>query len=591
MISFKIHRLVIADSLVVKRWLFALLMLLSLQNASAQTRRGIKTFCNPINLPYNFQTDGVMRREAADPTIVLYQNRYWLFASKQKGYWYSADMLDWNFVKPEGLPLDVYAPSIAVVNGKLIFFGGNNTGAFTTDDPLEGKWVNINGYAPGCTDPALFQDTDGKVYLYNGCSDVNPIQYVQLDAKTFLPIGEHVPLFNSNTIKHGWEVPGDTNGEQNAKPWIEGSYMNKIGGKYYLQYAGPGTQFKTYADGVYVADKATGPFVYASYNPFSFKPTGFITGGGHSATFADKYGEYWHIATGTISVRHMFERRLVLFPTFVTGDGQLVTDTYLGDYPQYAPGTFKHNLLKKSPPWMLLSYNKKATASSVLDATGKQNFDIGNAFDEEIRTWWSAKTGNAGEWLSVDMEKVCTINAIQVNFADEGAKAEAFTTFYGYGYQYLIEASVDGKAWNILINKKKVEETPHDYTQLYRSVKARYIRITNVYSPANSLFSLSDLRVFGIAPGIKPALVKHILVARNITDRRSVHLEWDAAKGAEFYIVRYGIAPNKLYSSYQVYKNTGLDINSLNTDVDYYFTVDAVNATGITFGKAPLKKY
>ncbi len=565
--------------------------LLSL-NGFGQTKKGVvKTFCNPINLPYNFQGDGgITRREAADPTIVLYKNKYWLFASKQKGYWFSDDMLTWSFVKPEGLPLEVYAPSVTVVNDKLIFFGGNNTGAFTTNDPFIGKWTNVNRFAAGCTDPALFQDSDGKVYLYNGCSDKEPLQVVQLDAKTFLPVGDVIKLANSNTAAHGWEVPGDENRDVAAKPWIEGSYVNKIGGKYYLQYSAPGTQFKTYGDGVYVADKATGPFVYANYSPFSFKPTGFITGAGHSATFADKHSEYWHIATGTISVRHMFERRLVLFPAFVTNNGQLVTDTYLADYPQYAPGTSKHNLLKKSPQWMLLTYNKPAKASSVLKPNVQQNFNVANAFDEDIRTWWSAETGNAGEWLQVDMGKISTINAIQINFADQGAKADAFVS--GDGYRYYVESSTDGKNWITIINhKNKAEDAPHDYTQLAQPVKAKYIRITNVHCPGQGLFSISDLRVFGNAPGTLPPPVRHFEVTRNIADLRTAHLTWPATVNTDFYIVRYGIAPDRLYGSYQVYKSNEADINSLNTDTGYYFTIDAVNGTGITFGKIISTKY
>lgn len=562
--------------------------------AFGQTHKAsAKTFCNPINLPYNFQGDGVTRREAADPSIVLYKNRYWLFASKQKGYWFSADLVNWKFVKPEGLPLDVYAPSVSVVNDKLCFFSGNNNGAYTTDDPVIGKWTNINRYAPGCTDPYLFQDGDGKAYLYNGCSDNAPLQVTQMDTKTFLPVANPIKLMGSNTAMHGWEVPGDENqdngnGSISAKPWIEGAYMNKIKGKYYLQYSAPGTQYKTYGDGVYVSDKPTGPFVYASYSPFSFKPTGFITGAGHSSTFMDMQGEYWHIATATISVRHMFERRLVLFPTFVTRDGQLVTNTYLGDYPQFASGRLNHSLLKKSPQWMLLSYNKKAIASSVLNSAGKQNFDSGNAFDENIRTWWSARSGNQGEWLQVDMGKMCTVNAIQINFADQDAKASAFSV--GDGYKYYLEASPDGKTWSIIINhKNKGKDAPHDYIELYKPVKARYIRITNVHCPAKGLFSISGLRVFGIAPGKLPPHVKQFIAIRNTADRRCAYLTWDASPGADFYIIRYGIAPDKLYSNYQVYKSTVLNINSLNTDTDYYFTIDAVNASGITFSKVVLK--
>ena len=36
-----------------------------------------------------------------------------------------------------------------------------------------------------------------------------------------------------------------------GKPYIEGAFMTKHGDTYYLQYACPGTQYNTYADGVY----------------------------------------------------------------------------------------------------------------------------------------------------------------------------------------------------------------------------------------------------------------------------------------------------------------------------------------------------
>ena len=44
------------------------------------------------------------------------------------------------------------------------------------------------------------------------------------------------------------------------KPYIEGAWMDKHEGRYYLQYAFAGTQYNTYGDGVYVSDKPLGPF-------------------------------------------------------------------------------------------------------------------------------------------------------------------------------------------------------------------------------------------------------------------------------------------------------------------------------------------
>ena len=109
--------------------------------------------------------------------------------------------------------------------------------------------------------------------------------------------------------------------------------MLKYEGRYYLQYAAPGTQYRIYGDGIYVGDTPLGPFEYVEDNPFSFKPGGFIGGAGHGHTFQDKYGNYWHVASMSISVRHMFERRLGLFPVAVSSRNGIYAHTVWSDYP------------------------------------------------------------------------------------------------------------------------------------------------------------------------------------------------------------------------------------------------------------------
>ena len=64
-------------------------------------------------------------------------------------------------------------------------------------------------------------------------------------------------------------------GMVSQKPYIEGAWMDKFDGKYHLQYACPGTQYNTYADGVYIGDSPLGPFTLAQNNPYSYKPGGF----------------------------------------------------------------------------------------------------------------------------------------------------------------------------------------------------------------------------------------------------------------------------------------------------------------------------
>ena len=71
--------------------------------------------------------------------------------------------------------------------------------------------------------------------------------------------------------------------------------QTKHNGKYYFQYGATGTEFKVYADGVYVSDSTLGPFVYQKHNPMCYKPGGYVQGAGHGGTFCDVKGNYWHV--------------------------------------------------------------------------------------------------------------------------------------------------------------------------------------------------------------------------------------------------------------------------------------------------------
>ena len=536
-----------------------------------------KTYCNPVDLPYRFCLVQPSRREAADPTMVVFDNKYWLFASKFGGYLWTVDFVDWNFVQPTGLPIEDYAPTVVVVGGNMYYTAGS-AGIYRTADPAAGAWTKASDTAH-LADPDLFLDDDGKIYLYSGCSDGGPIVGQELDL-SFHPIGERVDLVSADVAHHGGEILAEPDAAPPYNPktsWIEGPWMMKHGGKYFLEYAAPGTEFKAYNDSIYVADSPLGPFTFAPYSPFSFKPTGFIAGAGHSSSFQDLGGRYWHIATMTISVRHSFERRLGLFPMWYTHDNQAVCDTYLGDYPQYLPGQVKDPSKGNSPGWMLLDYKKPATASSTLDG-----HPASDAVNEDIRTWWSATSGNPGEWLQVDMGKPCRVNAVQINFADQGSTQLGRLTD---GYGYTLEVSVDGQKWSTIVDRSvDRKDSPHDYTELDKPVTARYARLTNTHTPAGALFSVSGLRLFGSGVGMAPAVVKNVEVSRNASDQRQASIRWDAVDGADGYIVRYGIAPDRLFSNYQVYGATSLDIHTLNVGVDYYFAVDSFNDTGVTRG-------
>lgn len=556
-----------------KKWIGLLILTVLPACLSSRPADDPKTFCNPLNLNYRFMIDAIDAREAADAVIVLFQDDYYLFASRSGGYWTSPDLRNWTLIIPEGIDVESYAPAAVVMRDSIFYLPSGNSQIYKTGDPKSGIWQrgpSIQSYG----DPDLFLDDDGRLYMYYGLSNTTPTAVVELDPFTFREISKRVTIVTAQASIHGWERRGDDN-LLDESPWIEGSWMIKHNGKYYLTYAGPGTEFKTYADGVYVSDSPLGPFDYADYSPYAFKPTGFICGAGHGSTFRDKNGQYWHIGTMTISVKHMFERRLGLWPVDFDQDGHIRCNTVLGDVPQYLPGE-KENMIDNSfAGLLLLSHKKHVLASSSLEEHAAEL-----AVDEEIRTYWSAASGDEGEWLMVDLGQECSVEAIQVNFGEHKTNPALVRGRDKLLYQqYIIETSLNGKTFDMLVDKSNnLEDVPHDYIEPAQAKTARYVKITNKYTPGNGFFALRDLRVFGNSAQATFTPVTDCTVDRSEADGRDAAISWPPVDGADGYIVYYGIARDKLYNNYMVYDAESISIHSLNHGVDYYFRVEAFDS-------------
>jgi len=526
-----------------------------------------RVVANPLNLNYRFEKSEPSRREAADPEIILFKGKYYLFASKSGGYWSSPDLVDWTFIPCKTIStLEYYAPTVLAMGDTLFYLASISKKIHYTLNPDVDDWHTLENCQFGIsnTDHALFRDdATGRVYDYYGCSNVGPIYGVELDpANGFRSIGEPVTLIEHHPDIYGWERPGENN-EEIKNGWNEGANMLKHNGKYYLQYAAPGTQFRTYADGVYVSDAPLGPFKYMENSPFSLKPGGFIGGAGHGGTFCDKYGNYWHIATMKISQRHSFERRLGLFPVFFDEDGSMNARTVLTDYPIVIPDRkvdFSRDNL--SAGWKLLSYGKKVQVSSSL--TGHE---AEKAVNEQVEDWWASATGDAGEWLMVDLGKTLTVNAIQVNFADEGFTNKAENSYVCYRYR--IEASNDGERWTVFADRtQNTRDMPHELIVAPKAVKARFLRIVNEET-LQGKFSISGFRVFG--EKYKEQKINGLKVERE-ADRCRYALQWDALPEATGYIVRWGLSPDKLHSAAMTYVNE-FEAGFFNSEADYFFEV------------------
>ena len=90
----------------------------------------MKYLCNPVNINYRYQFNmdprlhGQMQicREAADPSMILFRGRYYIFASMTLGVWVSDDLAHWeNHRLPKELPLYDYAPDVRVM-GDWVYF-------------------------------------------------------------------------------------------------------------------------------------------------------------------------------------------------------------------------------------------------------------------------------------------------------------------------------------------------------------------------------------------------------------------------------------------------------------------------------------
>lgn len=570
-------------------------------------KKKFKTYCNPLDIDYTYMVYNSSRnlsyRSGADPAVIEFRGEYYMFVTRSFGYWHSTDLVNWDFIKPQQWFFEgCNAPTAFNYKDSLVYFAGDPAGygsILYTDDPKTGTWTPTPSISKNIQDSELFIDDDGKTYLYWGSSNVHPIRVKMLNKDDrFLETGVKKELINLVEEEHGWERFGENNFHPRLKEgYMEGASMTKHNGKYYLQYAAPGTQFNVYADGAYVGDSPLGPFAYMKNNPMSFKPGGFTNGAGHGITVKQTNGQYWHFATMALASNAQWERRLCMFPTYFDDEGLMYSTTDYGDYPRFSPShptkAGQHN------GWMLLSYKGNATVSSSLAQIMKftsnndeveiselpleknANGDIISKIltDENPKTFWVAEANNDKQWINIEMLNPGKIYAFQLNFHDH--ESGIYTRVEGLKHRFTIDVSEDGENWKTVVDRSKSDiDAPNAYIVLDSPVDAKYVRYNNVEVPGAN-FAMSEFRVFGLGHGEIPENVKGFTVKRE-TDRRDATFTWSPVEGAQGYNIRWGIAPDKLYQSWLVYDTNEHFMRCLDRDTSYYFTIEAFNENGIS---------
>ena len=573
--------------------------------APSQSRHQ-RTYANPIDIDYRYnfeqQNEGISYRSGADPVIVVQRGEYYLFETIGDGYWRSRDLGTWRHITPSRWPLtDVVAPAVLSVRDTIYLLPSTTsplpilmlTQAATGRVEFYNRllpWLPMarereaavlarpDSVQPGPWDPQFFHDPDTeRWFLYWNSSNAYPLHAIELDkARRLAYRGTPKWLFGLDPARHGWERFGQDHRDTTIHPFIEGSWMTKHAGRYYLQYGAPGTEYNVYATGVYTGDDPLGPFTYAPYNPVAYKPGGFVQGAGHGNTFQDVYGNWWNTGTPWIGVNWNFERRIALHPAGFDGDGQLHVDTRFGDFPHWLPTRPWRSSEELFTGWMLLSYRKTVTASSARDS-----FPASTVTDENPRTFWVAQRNRPGEWLTIDLGRVYEVKAIQVNYADY--RSGLYGTDSTVVTRFRLRSSVDGTRWTTVADlSRETRDRPNAYIELAAPTRARFVRYDHVHVGAANL-AISDIRVFGTGAGPHPATPTGLTVHRD-RDERNATIAWQAVPGTVGYNVRWGITPMKLYQTYQRFADQGttLELRALTVGQAYWFAIESFDENGVS---------
>jgi xylan 1,4-beta-xylosidase len=477
-------------------------------------------YCNPLPMVI-----GPGGNASGDVTVIKEDGKYYMFCTGG-GAWISDDMLNWTFQRVEHVPV---APHVVKYNGNF-YMCGNDGPVFKADNPLGpytsiGEWKNtpdVAGGWNGAFDVDIFIDDDNKPYLYYPGRGVSGIYVVPLDPddlSRFAGPVKHLFGFNSD---HIWERYGEMN-EYTDVAWIEGPWMEKHNGTYYLQYSASGTQWKTYAEGYYTAKSPLGPFKYAPNNPLLRKTEGLVTGPAHGSIVEGPDGQLWQFYTIVLS-NPPGGRRIGMDRVIFDKDGNMsvtVTDT-----PQWGPKVIT-DPLKGNSGSVPVSINKINAMNNLSRFSSQQpGREAAYAVDNSSGTWWEPVPTDTLPSLTVELSPATRFDVVQL-FNIDGIRLmfNGGRRFFGRppaepqtaqpvggkpatdAYQYKLEVSMDGETYTTALDQTSNSIQRNTIYEEIPPVKCRFVRLTMTNWPMATPLGILEFTVFGKADGYLPAAV------------------------------------------------------------------------------------
>lgn len=473
----------------------------------AEEARAPERYCNPLPIPDYpigklardvtkgqpndgglwFSETKEQFRELADPTALWFEGAWYLYPSCDMA-WVSRDEgRTWRHH-----PLNVrdlgYAPAVVRHGGRFLLIGSGSE-LHESESPL-GPFRSVGalkipfgkGRLPAMVDPMLFSDDDGRLFFYWGCTPNGGIWGVELEAANpTQPKGDPQELFTFQPQAFPWESVGNHN-QNRSTGWVEGAWMVKHAGRYYLTYSSGGTQYRTYAMGCYVGDSPLGPFKPQARNPIFRNPEGFITGTGHGCIVRGPGDRLWVFYTVLSAVVHGFERRIGMDPADFDAAGNLYVPAATST-PQPVSTT------TDARPWLPLNDGEPTFGS-----TNAPNTSGRRAVDSAMTTWWLPVEDDKQPTLTTSFPK-SEIHAVRVIWRDvgldtpKGAKPGPF--------RYRVEAQSAPGVWKTIIDRSESKE---DFLIDYREcapVTADHARLVVLGHPEGIQPAVAEFTVFG----------------------------------------------------------------------------------------------
>jgi xylan 1,4-beta-xylosidase len=387
------------------------------------------------------------------------------------------------------------------VHSRPLFVSDSPTGPFE----CIGSFINPDGTIFNPTDPALFKDDDGRLYMIWHGNRIHPERGVLATLTYGAELAQDNPrklitekiILNEFNPEHTWECFGQYNQDEEFG-WVEGQHLLKHNNRYYLIYAGCGTQFSSYAMGAYYSDIGPlGPYIYQKNNPITINKVGLMKGAGHGCVVHGPNNTLWAFYTTPVSVTHCFERTIGMDYISVNKDGELycprITDT-----PQYAPGVVNDQEKDGDVGLYPLTFGQRATHRCSSHTEGRNSF---YALDENLTTWWQPKHDDPEKTLLVHLSAPYTIEASRIIWRSVGLDYDKGVVPGPFKYKIEGCNEPDGDWFTVIDMTDNDIEYINDY-RTFPPVVSQYVKLT----------------ITGCPDGIEPGVVSFVVFGKRVKE-------------------------------------------------------------------------